>query len=103
MINDKNREIERLQKERQERDDEDEARLRELEEDDEIYSKKKSKKQEKRTEWTDDDYNLLVKLLNKFPGGASNRYCLLSALTVFSNLTKIVMSSHLFTKIFRIG
>ena len=53
--------------------EEEEERLRELEEDyedDEFYSKKKKKKDNKKNanEWTEDDYNLLVKLLNKYPG-----------------------------------
>ena len=53
--------------------EEEEERLRELEEDyedDDFYSKKKKKKDNKKSsnEWTEDDYNLLVKLLNKYPG-----------------------------------
>ena len=63
--------------ERRAQEEEEEERLRELEEEqenDEFYSKKKTKKQVKnKNEWTDEDYNLLVKLLNKYPGGASNR------------------------------
>ena len=56
--------------------EEEEERLRELEEDyedDDFYSKKKKKKDNKKSanEWTEDDYNLLVKLLNKYPGNCS--------------------------------
>ena len=66
--------------------EEEEERLRELEEDyedDDFYSKKKKKKDNKKSsnEWTEDDYNLLVKLLNKYPGNCSFHKIIQNTLT----------------------